>query len=384
MRAPDLQPGTPFLSMIGLEPLTGHHKQKCCMVLLKFAFLMQDLCMIDPADFALVNAIQISPRASWAELAPILRVDASTLSRRWRRLVSARLVWTSCTYAEPEPRREAPRRTRMAIVEVACKPGQRESAIAALGEIGAVSSVHCTSGSRDLYLTVAAPTLRELDRLVDGIGDHVPGITGTRTHHLRRIFQEGSSWRLGALRREEADAVALTRPSVSSRVEPSSLHFQLLDALGEDARLPVSDLQTRLGRSSVTVARAVNEMLSADWARWRVDFAHEEGGWDASAMLWISVDQTELEKVAAALCMTPQVRLCASIAGQANLTASLWLRDIAELDEIEAKLTRVFRRLRIVDRWITPRVAKRVGHVLDADGRWMRFVRPEVTVATWS
>ncbi|PPF50901.1 hypothetical protein C5B94_15100 [Clavibacter michiganensis] len=91
-------------------------------------------------------------------------------------------------------------------------------------------------------------------------------------------------------------------------------------------------------------------------------------------MIWLSVAQAEMEKVAAALRLFPQLRMCASVTGQANLVASLWLRNLEELDDIESKLTRVFQNLRIVDRWVVPRVAKRTGHLFDDEGRWSSFV----------
>ncbi|MFE5097537.1 AsnC family protein [Streptomyces sp. NPDC056638] len=46
-------------------------------------------------DLALVNALQLRPRASWTELAPPLGVTAGTLARRWERLTGEGLAWAS-------------------------------------------------------------------------------------------------------------------------------------------------------------------------------------------------------------------------------------------------------------------------------------------------
>ncbi|MFC7741398.1 AsnC family transcriptional regulator [Nocardiopsis composta] len=43
-------------------------------------------------DLSLINALQLTPRAAWSDLAPILDVDATTLARRWRRLEEAGLA----------------------------------------------------------------------------------------------------------------------------------------------------------------------------------------------------------------------------------------------------------------------------------------------------
>jgi DNA-binding Lrp family transcriptional regulator len=333
--------------------------------------------MADQLDFQLINAIQLSPRISWAQLSGILHVDASTLSRRWQRLLDEKVVWTSCHYIEPHAVRApdelvAPRRT--AFVEVICQPGRREDVIREVSRRRQISGVHCTSGSRDLYLTLMARDLLSIDRLVDELNSSVPGIAGTRTHHVRTFFQEGSSYRAPGLTPGQSRAVAETVPTNARRANPTQSYLELIDALTGDVRRPVSTVQQSLGRSLAAVSRGIDTLLTADWVRWRIDFAYNLMGWESSAMIWMSVNQSEMEKVAAALKLFPQLRLCASVTGETNLVASFWLRTLDELDDIEGKLTRVFADIRIVDRWVVPRVAKRAGHIFDIDGRWQSFV----------
>jgi DNA-binding Lrp family transcriptional regulator len=333
--------------------------------------------MADDLDFQLINAIQLSPRISWAQLAGVLHVDASTLSRRWQRLIDEKVVWTSCHYIEPKAARApndlvAPRRT--AFVEVICQPGRREEVIDAVSRRRQISGVHCTSGSRDLYLTLMARDLLSIDRLVDDLGSSVPGIIGTRTHHVRTFFQEGSSYRAPGLTPAQARAVLETMPTNARRANPTQSYLDLIEALTDDVRRPVSMVHQRLGRSLASVSRGIDTLLTADWVRWRIDFAYNLMGWESSAMIWLSVNQSEMDKVAAALKLFPQLRLCASVTGETNLVASFWLRTLDELDDIEGKLTRVFSDIRIVDRWVVPRVAKRAGHIFDSDGHWESFV----------
>jgi DNA-binding Lrp family transcriptional regulator len=337
----------------------------------------QIIHMADPLDFQLINAIQLSPRISWAQLAGILHVDASTLSRRWQRLIDERVVWTSCYYVESRaggtPKELiAPRRT--ALVEVICQPGRREDVIREVSKRRQISGVHCTSGSRDLYLTLMARDLLSIDRLVDELGSSIPGITGTRTHHVRTFFQEGSSYRAPGLTPAQARAVVDTLPSTPRRANPTESYLELIAALTDDVRRPVSTVHQRLGRSLAAVSRGIDTLLTSEWTHWRIDFAYDRMGWESSAMIWLSVNQSEMEKVAAALGHFPQLRMCASVTGETNLVASFWLRTLEELDDIEGKLTRVFADIRIVDRWVVPRVAKRAGHIFDQDGRWSSFV----------
>ncbi|MCU1405721.1 MAG: AsnC family protein [Glaciihabitans sp.] len=333
--------------------------------------------MSDSLDFQLINAIQLSPRISWAQLSGILHVDASTLSRRWQRLIDEKLVWTTCYYSEvrvtPAPGElVAPRRT--AIVEVMCEPGMRETVVRAVTQRHQIAGVHYTSGSRDIYLTLMALDLMAIDRLVDELGSSIPGISGTRTHHVRTFYQEGSDYRVPGLTAAQARAVSETMPTNARQANPSAAYLELIDCLTDDVRRPVSAVQQRLGKSLASVSRGIDTLLASDWVRWRIDFAYNQMGWETSAMIWLSVAQFEMEKVAAALRMFPQMRMCASITGEANLVASLWLRSLDELDDIEGKLTRVFADIRIVDRWVVPRVAKRAGHIFDDNGRWSSFV----------
>jgi DNA-binding Lrp family transcriptional regulator len=333
--------------------------------------------MADLLDFQLINAIQLSPRISWAQLSGILHVDASTLSRRWQRLIDEKFVWTTCYYSEvgiPSVPGElvAPRRT--AIVEVMCEPGMREAVVRAVTPRHQISGVHYTSGSRDIYLTLMALSLMDIDRLIDELGSSVAGITGTRTHHVRTFYQEGSDYRVPGLTSAQARAITETMPSKARQANPSAGYLELIDSLTDDVRRPVSAVQQRLGKSLASVSRGIDTLLTADWVKWRIDFAYNLMGWETSAMIWLSVAQFEMEKVAAALRLFPQTRMCASVTGEANLVASLWLRSLDELDDIEGKLTRVFSEIRIVDRWVVPRVAKRAGHVFDEVGRWTAFV----------
>ena len=78
--------------------------------------------MLDELDFQLINALEIAPRTAWSTLAPALRTDASTLSRRWSRLTDAGLAWTTC-YVLPERMQAnaasgAPLRSSFAVIEL--------------------------------------------------------------------------------------------------------------------------------------------------------------------------------------------------------------------------------------------------------------------------
>lgn len=322
--------------------------------------------VMDDLDFQLVTALQIHPRIAWTQLGAILNTDPSTLSRRWARLVGERVVWSGCSFAHMRPTVD---RMAIALIEVQCAAGQREEAIRYLSAQEPVFSVNCTTGSRDLTLFVAADDLLELDRFIDQVIGKAPGVIATSTRHMRHRFRDGANWNVGGLTPGQVNAVAAHLPQATRSVEPADFHLDLIRALGDDVRRPASEVQRLVARSHVTVQRGIDTLLTADWARMRVDLAHNLSGWRAVVMMWLNVRHAELEKIAAAICLFPQVRLCASMSGEANLLTAFWFKDLDELDDIESKITTVFPRAMIADRWLVPRYGKRMGHVLDAEGR---------------
>jgi DNA-binding Lrp family transcriptional regulator len=325
---------------------------------------------VDALDLQIINALQIHPRVSWAQLGRILHVDPSTISRRWSALLNQRKVWTSC-FEGDRPR--SGEQTISALVEIRCAPGHRADVIAELVRQGPIFSVHCTSGPRDVYIMISTHGLLSMDRYIDEQIAVIPGIVGTRTHYLRKIFFEGAQWRLRTLSEEQVKALQMLRPSEPpERRKPA--YRAIVAALETNVRRTAADMQAELGRSVSVISRDIDAVLAADWVKWRVDFAHTTLGWSLASVLWLTVQHSDLDRIVASLRLLNNVRLCASVTGEANLAAFLWLRDLQELDEIEGRLASVFPRVLIKDRWIVPRTAKRTGYILDLDSRRLRFV----------
>ncbi|MDH6576360.1 NAD kinase [Kitasatospora sp. MAP5-34] len=50
---------------------------------------------VDELDLALVNALQLQPRAPWSLLGQTLGISPVTAARRWRRLSEAGIAWVT-------------------------------------------------------------------------------------------------------------------------------------------------------------------------------------------------------------------------------------------------------------------------------------------------
>ncbi|WP_300676851.1 Lrp/AsnC family transcriptional regulator [Nocardioides sp.] len=321
--------------------------------------------MTAPLDHQLIAALQLHPRISWTRLGEVLASDPTTLSRRWQTLVEAGLVWSTCFEMAPTPRDNP---VRAGLVEVGCVPGRREQVIDALSRERLVYDITCTTGDRDLAVLVSGPSLGAVDDLVQRRVASQDGVTRTRTSLLHTIFRDGPGWRLAALSPAQIAAITAALPVREPVPTPTALHRDLIAALNPDPRITVSDLAARLGSSTSTVSRGLEVLLTAPWARFRTDLAHTRLGWEAEVTLWLRTESGTLPEVVTSLRAMDHLRMCASISGPANLTAVFWLRHLHDLDALEHRLLRAHPSVRILDRWVTTRVAKRLGHVLDADG----------------
>lgn len=347
---------------------------------------MRGYLVVDEIDFALVNALQLTPRASWSQLEAVLGVDASTLSRRWTRLTESGLVWSSCFAVSPaDPHRRDgrfdaaahPLTGVLALVEVHCVAGRRESVIDDIARTPSVLTIECTSGSPELILTLSGPSVAEVDAYVaiELASNH--GVLSTKTHFTRTFFKEGTSWRPGVLSQRQARALlALPATGIDAPAVPTRLHQQVINSLAGDIRRSATSIADEIGKSLATVTRAIGQIMHAPWARTRIDLAHNLVGYNASVMVWLSVPHHQLEMVGAGLALMPETRMCCSVVNRANLVAVFWLRELRDLDIVETKVARAFPTARTEDRWLLPRFPKRLAHTLTPTGHHATFIPP--------
>ena len=75
---------------------------------------------------------------------------------------------------------------------------------------------------------------------------------------------------------------------------------------------------------------------------------------------------------------SPEVQLCVSVTGTHNLVLSVRQRSLADIQRLDAALARRFPNLRVAERRVSLRTVKRMGRILDADGRADRAVPVDV------
>ncbi|MGM1058298.1 Lrp/AsnC family transcriptional regulator [Saccharothrix sp. Mg75] len=313
---------------------------------------------LDETDRALVNVVQLAPRASWAEIGAALDVNPATAARRWNRLAAAGVVRVVAY-----PRLTGWARHRcLAFVEVDCEPATRERVIAELVRVPQIASVTIASSGRDLYLTVLTPTLAALSALVLGL----TGVRATRTHLVTRMVTEGGAWQFDSL--TGGQRAGLHRPPPTAGVLADA-DRDLLLALAPDGRCSVADLAERTGTSASTARRRLARAVREGTLSFRCETAQPVTGWPVSASFWTRVPPHELRAAVEGLATLPEVRMCAAVTGADNLVISLWLRSLADSQRFEEQLSTRFPTLVVTDRTIELRAVKRMGCLLTPDGR---------------
>ncbi|MCF2527941.1 Lrp/AsnC family transcriptional regulator [Yinghuangia soli] len=326
----------------------------------------------DELDLVLINALQLRPRATWTELAPVLRVDAVTLARRWRRLVRDGCAWVTCY---PRPGHIGDANGGLALVEIDVRRGALDEVAARLADDPYAVSVERMTGGRDLLVSLMTSRVEILLDYVQRRFTAIPGITATRTHLVTHMYAEGSGWRLRSL--DAAQRAALGPPAPRSRPAPGGLgpaDPDLIVALGEDGRASHTELAAHTGSSTTTVARRLQRLVAADLIRLRCEVAQPLSGWPIRATLWLRVPPAALDATARQLAAHPGVRMCAGVAGSANLMLVAWLRHVADVPRLEVELLERFGDIAVMDRAVTLRMVKQMGRILDDRGRAVRHV----------
>lgn len=332
-----------------------------------------DSNIVSELDLALVNALQLRPRAEWAHLARALGVTPATAARRWRRLEEQGLAWVALTAGH---RHEAV--ASSAFVLVGCPTHEQTAVADALAQEPPVATMAATMGHHQFLLDVLLPDLRSLREYVGGDLLRVPGVREVSALLATRIYRAGSEWRIGALDRAQKrhldDGRLASAPFAVDDVDRA-----LIAELTRDARISWSELATRCAISAPTARRRVTRLLEAEVIELRCELADVLSGPTVHVTFLAEVEDGELEAAGAFLAGQAKCRLAAAVVGRENLLATMWFGSAREIAQFETALTRRIPSLRVRDRIVHLRTVKRVGHVLDGEQR----SRQVVPLAVW-
>lgn len=335
----------------------------------------------DETDLQLLHLMQIAPRISWTSAGEVLGLSASAAATRWTRLRKAGLAWIA-VYPSPISYNHI-----TAFVDVDCSPKHREDLAQQLCRDARVVSVDESARGRDLLLTVLVTDLEELSRFL--LDDLVPlrGVRDTRTRLVTAVHFEGADWRLDSLdstqRRQAAASVETQVPK--SATAPTGEQLELVRVLSGDARLSVAEMARLTGRNPATVRRHLGQLLDSGVLSIRCAIAPQISGWPIECSWLVRVAPTDLAHTVASLRTLSQLRMCMTVTGNANLIFTTFSRTVQDLYGFEQKLGHALPQLNIIETMVHLRSRKRMGWMLQSDGRSTgAIVVPETIASTTS
>ena len=328
---------------------------------------------LDEEDFSLIHALQLSPRASWRELADALGEGPVTLAKRWARLRAEGLSWVMAY-----PAVDGVHGNRLAIIELACGPGRVMSLARELASEPMAVTVEIASREYGVVATLAG---RSQGDLAEMLLDHLPrldGLTGMRTHLVGQLHLGANQWRIGGLDsravsrlgRKAGPAGEGERDDRTTSVNPwAEPYLDLAEALAEDGRRSAADLARITGRPLSTTRRQLATLVGSGAMTFRCDVAQGAIGLPVIVQWWCQVPMAQMASSVSRLRSEPSVRQVVSMPGSPNLMVTTWNRSAADAMRIQEMLERELAPLMVVDSAFVLHQVKRLGWVLDETGR---------------
>jgi len=318
---------------------------------------------LDDLDQRLIHAVQVSPRASWSALAPIVGADPVTLSRRWTRLVDQGIVYVTA-YGSAAP-------STLVLIEIECSPGETLAVAETLGQDPEAFTIDLTAGGRDIFVTLAVP---DAEALAVWTLERIRGVSGVRsmrTHLVSETVRDARGWRLRALTTQEVTQIeGLERRAPAASVRMSVDQRNAIAAeLAYDGRVGITELASRLGMAPRRVRDAIAEMRESGRLAIRVDVARRYTPWPIYAWYFLRVPAAMASRIGAQLGRVEEVRLVANTVGEYNVIMAVWLRTLQDVRRMEAIIEERLPGVSIADRSVVLRTTKHLGHLLHADGR---------------
>lgn len=327
--------------------------------------------MLSEEDLALLDALQVNPRASWALVGQVLEVDPVTAARRWARLHKEGMAWVSVTLGPHETGQLS-----LAVVEVQCERGMNAVVAAALARSVSVVSVEHVAGAYDLSAVIIAadfPALSEL--LLVGLPS-LAGVARIRSYFVTRLFEATGRWRLHVLGQNQVRQLREAYPQVSADRARSlgTTDRALFRELSTDGRRSYAEVGDVLNVSGRTVQRRLTALMARRELAFRCDVARVLTGWPSSALLWLNVPDDRIDEAGRVLGRRPEVRTCAALADERNLLLTIGLRQVSDLHEHITRIRRDAPYARIIERNIVLRQEKLYGRILAPDSRALEAV----------
>ncbi|HEY8721055.1 Lrp/AsnC family transcriptional regulator [Pengzhenrongella sp.] len=319
---------------------------------------------VSEENLALIHALQIAPRVSWTDAAEILGSHPTTLATRWDRLRQSGLAWVTANPISPGME------LSLSFFDIECTLDRRSAVIDSVCAMPEVVSVVESARNRDLMLIVQTSSLAVLGQTVVPRLAGIAGVTKYQASMCTRLHAEGHRWRLNVLdKRQQADLEALRPRTSQSAASWPAEYWDVVRILMRDGRASAADIAKEIGVHPTTASRRLNNILASDLVSFRCEMAQHYSGYPVSCQWFANVPAGQHENAAEALLTFRNLRLCASTTGTTNFTFVMWLRSVADVMASELAIAERVPAIALVESTIALNYPKRVGWLLDTEGR---------------
>ncbi|MFJ1701268.1 Lrp/AsnC family transcriptional regulator [Streptomyces sp. NPDC088252] len=322
---------------------------------------------MDSFDRQLIHALHLDGRAPFSRIAAVLGVSDQTVARRYRRLrqtgvlhVRGRLDTRRLGHVEW-------------VIRLQCAPGSSAAIAAALAKRDDTHWVRLASGGTDVVCNVRTESEHERDALLlDRLAATRP-VTAISAHCVLRTYFGGpTGWRPTASALTDDQAAQLTPPALAPSL-PHSAPVTLDDGdrilaaeLAYDGRASHAQLARATGWNETTVRRRITALRSAGTLYFDLDVDTRLLGYTGTALLWISIEPSQLAAAGHALAQHPEISFAAATTGPTNLLGSVVASDVYALYDYVAGQVGSLPGIRAMETAPILRTVKRVGAITPA------------------
>lgn len=320
---------------------------------------------MDEFGLELIHALQMRPRAEWAELAQPLGVSAATVAKRWTSLRERGLAWVGVG-----PGRTLLRDGGVAFVLVSCRAGYQEALTRTLIREREVATLDTTMGQTHALLDVLTPGMEHLRDYVGARLPALPGVERVVSLVNTSVYAGGTRWRVGSLDSEQVTRLSTPageRVTSSDRHQLDGLDRRLIGELTLDGRVSLARLAARCDTTAPTARRRLDWLLASKTISLRCEVATQVTRPMVPVTFLFRVPTVQLDEVGDFLTSLGSCRLAAAVTGPDNLLATMWLGNVAEIRQLENLVVHHFPDVMVGDRIVHVATRKRIGHVLDHD-----------------
>ena len=279
-----------------------------------------------PLDKLIVAALQADGRASWRDIAQLVQSSESTVARRTRALINSGAIRTTAIIDPAKSGQGYP-----VLLQFRCQPSMGNNVARTLAARPDVRFVTVVTGPFDVVAELIVPSKHHLARFLLQELASIEGVTHTSTETVLRNFKTAYDWS-SELLGNPLTPTKESQPSTSGKhLQLDAIDLRLIESLRQDGRKGYPELAIALNITESMARRRVELLVSS---RLLLPITLVEPsllGYEVEVMVWLQVELSQLDSIAAALTARPEVRYLSATSGYSDLVAEIILRSNEDL-----------------------------------------------------